>query len=80
MARGEHPGIDRPDCGTMGVADLSHKGQHHPEHRPWPASSLREKDAMTLGIALLGTGGIAQHAFVPAVHAVDAAPGGGSEP
>jgi predicted dehydrogenase len=28
---------------------------------------------MTLGIALLGTGGIAQHAFVPAVHAVDEA-------
>ena len=28
---------------------------------------------MTLGIALLGTGGIAQHAFVPAVHAVAAA-------
>ena len=28
---------------------------------------------MTLGIALLGTGGIAQHAFVPAVHAVNAA-------
>ena len=28
---------------------------------------------MTLGIALLGTGGIAHHAFVPAVHAVDAA-------
>ena len=28
---------------------------------------------MTLGIALLGTGTIAQHAFVPAVHAVDTA-------
>ena len=28
---------------------------------------------MTLGLALLGTGTIAQHAFVPAVHAVDAA-------
>jgi predicted dehydrogenase len=28
---------------------------------------------MTLGIALLGTGGIAQHAFVPAVQAVEAA-------
>jgi predicted dehydrogenase len=28
---------------------------------------------MTLGIALLGTGNIAQRAFVPAVHAVDAA-------
>src|SRR5215813_7363562 len=28
---------------------------------------------MTLGIALLGTGGIALHAFVPAVHAVDEA-------
>src|SRR4030095_2171811 len=44
-----------------------------PGHRPWPAPSLREKDTMTLGIALLGTGGIAQHAFVPAVHAVDEA-------
>ena len=28
---------------------------------------------MTLGIALLGTGGIAEHAFVPAVQAVDEA-------
>src|SRR5258706_270753 len=70
MARGACRGIDRPDCDTMGVVDLSHREQHHPEHRPWPASSWREKDAMTLCIALLGTGGIAQHAFVPAVHAV----------
>ena len=73
MACGARPGIDCPDCGTMGVVNLSPREQHHSEHRPRPVSSWREKDAMTLGIALLGMGGIAQHAFVPAVHAVDAA-------
>src|SRR5437867_1697352 len=35
--------------------------------------ALREKDTMTLGIALLGTGNIAERAFVPAVQPVDRA-------
>jgi hypothetical protein len=41
--------------------------------RLWHTLAFEERYTMTLGIALLGTGNIAQRAFVPAVHAVDGA-------